>query len=421
LARELSNKEIGFDSEGVRWIDDLIQQLHEQKSERGQKLVYAFAAFLGECIIRNFGGEWAIYNGHLCIRFDDGNAVFPINKVKKQLANGREGGDSVAGMYHMTEVLKPKPLTDSQQRFLSLYKARSDCRFFVLHKTDGRQEWARVKKIEGLWVAIETELASGLRVKPEVSLRVDQIGDFYLTDAKGVLADSQEGPGSSVASVHAESKRSESRLRPTDSHPSDVMMERAITRLRSSFSGSQKILNARIFESVRAPCPSWMKPGEPLYDILNQQFLLHKEGTIVWASLIQANTLLFSSGDADCPAQLVYSRDPYFDSRPQELRAIARRIFQLKNTAPAEPDEKAVADRITNEMDRSMGWKLPDALTDKETYAATFMVFRKHIPNGVLSASCFPLLVHPSTQAVMIVPFEFWPIELLVLWKERKL
>lgn len=43
------------------------------------------------------------------------------------------------------------------------------------------------------------------------------------------------------------------------------------------------------------------------------------------------------------------------------------------------------------------------------------MVFRKHIPNGVLSAGSFPRRVHPATKAVMVLPFEFWPIELIVL------
>jgi hypothetical protein len=49
------------------------------------------------------------------------------------------------------------------------------------------------------------------------------------------------------------------------------------------------------------------------------------------------------------------------------------------------------------------------------------MVFRKHVPNGVLSCGLFPILTHPSTPAVMMVPFEFWPIELIVLWKENGL
>jgi hypothetical protein len=66
-----------------------------------------------------------------------------------------------------------------------------------------------------------------------------------------------------------------------------------------------------------------------------------------------------------------------------------------------------------------MGWKVPEALTDKDVRTATFIVFRKHIPGGVLTGSQIPILVHPSTQAVMIVPFESWPDELVRSWKPR--
>jgi hypothetical protein len=68
-----------------------------------------------------------------------------------------------------------------------------------------------------------------------------------------------------------------------------------------------------------------------------------------------------------------------------------------------------------------MGFKLPQVFSSREIHSAAFMVFRKHIPNSVLSAGLFPLFVHPSTEAVMIVPFEFWPIELIIMWKEGKL
>ena len=117
----------------------------------------------------------------------------------------------------------------------------------------------------------------------------------------------------------------------------------------------------------------------------------------------------------------MYSRDSHFDARPHELKAIARRIFQLKNTTPTDANEKAVADRITNEMDRTMDWQLPDVISDKDVHATITMMFRRHLPNGILAASCFPILIHPATHAVMMVPCEFWPPDLIMLWKEGRL
>jgi hypothetical protein len=198
-------------------------------------------------------------------------------------------------------------------------------------------------------------------------------------------------------------------------------MEQAIGKLRSAYALTQKRLNPGMLTSIAASAPPWMKETDALNEVLKQQSLLLTEGRIVWGALIQANTQLFSAGHVDCPALLVYSNDTYFDARVQELRLIGQKIFGLKDTNPSDQALKNVAQLVSDEMNRSMGFKLPPVFSNKDIRAATFMVFRRHIPNGVLSAGTFPLLIHPSTEAVMIVPFEFWPIEMIILWKEGKL
>jgi hypothetical protein len=425
LAHDLAGKHIDFDEKAVQWLDDLLEQLHRRtESTNGHAAVPAYASYLGECIIRNIGGEWALHDGTICVRFDNDDAVFPLNKVKKQLANGKEGGDSVLGLYQALLAMRPQPLTSRQQRLLSLYRQRSgDHQFFVLNQNGGAPEWARVRKMDETWVGIETALTAGLRSPPEVSVRLDRVADFYVTDPAGARVDPDALAHAPAAGDDTSpgNARPKNWLRQTVPHPADPAMADLIHRLRSTFANRQKSLNPLTLGSVRAPCPAWMPANEALREILNRQDLLLTQGRIVWAALIQANKLMFSPGKDDCPALLLYSHDPYFDARPHELRSMASSVFKLKNTAPANPEEKAVADLITDEMDRSMGWKLPDAVTDKDACTATFLVFRKHIPNGVLSAGSFPILTHPSTPATMVLPFEFWPIELIVLWKEGKL
>jgi hypothetical protein len=203
--------------------------------------------------------------------------------------------------------------------------------------------------------------------------------------------------------------------------PLQPEMERAISKLRDSFVQTQKRFTPSMLTSVAALAPHWLQATDALSEILKQQTLLLTEGTIVWGALVQANKLLFAPGDVDCPALLVHSNDAYFDVRPQELRLIGHKIFGLKETKPSDPALAAVAQLVSDEMDRSMGFKLPPVFSNKDMRAAAFMVFRKHIPNGVLSAGLFPLLTHPSTDAVMIVPFEFWPIDMVIMWKEGKL
>jgi len=130
---------------------------------------------------------------------------------------------------------------------------------------------------------------------------------------------------------------------------------------------------------------------------------------------VQANMALFAPGENDHPAQMLFSRDPWFDARPAELHAIAQRLYALKNTAPADPVEKALAARVSNESDHTLGWQLPPELTARTVMAAIVMVYRKHLSRGVLSGACFPLLTHPSTPAVMILPAAFWTPELAAL------
>ena len=53
--------------------------------------------------------------------------------------------------------------------------------------------------------------------------------------------------------------------------------------------------------------------------------------------------------------------------------------------------------------------------------SAALMICRKHLPGGVLTGASFPLFVHAATQAVMVVPHEFWPQEMLALWKRKRM
>ena len=417
LARDHAGREIGCDEEGVRWLDSVIeeQRTHGDPAIRFD-LIQVFGAFLGECIIRKSGGAWARCDETICVRNSDG-AVFPFNKVVKQFENGRAGGDSVLGMYDFYVALQRNPLNPRQQRFAALFKVRGDLRFFVPETGSGTERWARVTRIEGHSVTIEPEWLSDWENAPTVSKMLDQIDRFQVTDAQGNAIDLDQVDIPPTAFMPAPTPAPE-QPRTHLGSPSDAAMGNALQRLRVALTQNRKVLKGLTLDSVKAVCPGWLNPQDPLFEFFEKQVLLLTEGRIAWAALVQANKLLFSPGAEDCPAQLVWSDEPYFDSRPQELRGIGRRIFQLKNTAPSNPEERKIAAQITDEVIRSLGWKLPQSLTDQNVYSTTLMVFRKHIPNGTLTAGCFPILTHSSTPFVMIVPFEFWPIELIMLWKD---
>lgn len=104
VARDQLGEVVGYDEVGVRWLDGYIQRQHEQGNPANHEgLVNTLGSYLGECIIRSFGGKWAEVDGSWCVRFDDRNAAYPFAKVGKQLEHGAE--DSVFSFFTLIPVL----------------------------------------------------------------------------------------------------------------------------------------------------------------------------------------------------------------------------------------------------------------------------------------------------------------------------
>lgn len=105
-ARNDLQQDIGYDEAGVRWLDGYVQRLHERgDTELNAKVVSTLGAYLGECIIQSHGGAWAELDGQWGVQFDERNAVFPFNKVSKQLTAGAE--ESVLSLFTVIPVVFP--------------------------------------------------------------------------------------------------------------------------------------------------------------------------------------------------------------------------------------------------------------------------------------------------------------------------
>jgi hypothetical protein len=105
---------IEYNSDGVKFIEGFIERQKFNFSGRHQQgLMNSLAAFIGQAIIKNYGGYWCFETHYhtYCIAFDAQNKVYPFNKVKKQFRNGLN--DSVSSFYNMIPVLfKLKPNND---------------------------------------------------------------------------------------------------------------------------------------------------------------------------------------------------------------------------------------------------------------------------------------------------------------------
>lgn len=201
----------------------------------------------------------------------------------------------------------------------------------------------------------------------------------------------------------------------------DAELAPLLDKLRASFELRQQRMSDLSLASVLAPGPEWMGPSDGLNEVVAQQRLLLTEGHIVWGALVQANGQLFQPGIEDLPALLVHSTDRHFDAHPQELRQVGQALFALKDTAPAEPELARLAALVTGEKERVLGLDLPPVLSSCPVRAGVFMVYRKHVPTGMLRCGLFPVLTHPATPVAMMLPFEYWPIELIILWKDGRL
>jgi len=172
----------------------------------------------------------------------------------------------------------------------------------------------------------------------------------------------------------------------------------------------------RRYSLIQRP-PPWMTSDDGLAPIYSHQNQLLKSGSVTWAAIVQANMNLFKPGPQDHPAQVVYALNGVAD--PDLVVRAATRLYQLKNTTPANIEDRVMAALISDEMDRNNGVALPASFDDSITsgganahvklLTSSFMVFRSHLPSRTLSGKVFPLLVHPEVKAVMIVPQVFWP------------
>src|SRR3989442_10736871 len=87
-ASEMVGVQLQFDKASVEWLNGYIERIRpnlDQASTEG--FANSVGAFLGECIIANYGGVWRQSDdGTWGVFFDEKNAVFPFAKAQKQLA-----------------------------------------------------------------------------------------------------------------------------------------------------------------------------------------------------------------------------------------------------------------------------------------------------------------------------------------------
>ena len=200
------------------------------------------------------------------------------------------------------------------------------------------------------------------------------------------------------------------------------MFKAWIDQIRDTLSGPPRRLPAGSYPYVTPPMPDWMRhvPSEPLTEQYRQHTLLFEQGMVGWAALVQANSMLFEPSEVNAmPALALFSPDAYFDEAVEELREIAHEIFGLREARPKAKALKAVVKQMDNE-ERRYGRRLvpPELARGRRLFLTDLMVHREHLPGGCLDGGAFPILHHPETSCIWIVPARFWPDDLTECWHE---
>jgi hypothetical protein len=206
-----------------------------------------------------------------------------------------------------------------------------------------------------------------------------------------------------------------------DARQRAAVLTQWIEAARQSFGAPPRTFSPEVRKRLLPAPPFWMRlsPGERLWTVFREREQLVTRGKVVWGALVQANELLFRPGPNDCPANAIFSPDNDYDGEPLELGRLGHELFALKGTRPDDPVLRKVAADITNEMQRSFNFRIPDAMTGgREVYFTTIMVHRRHLPGRVLTQGFFPMVVDPGqTEATMILPSDYWPPQMLAFWQ----
>ena len=190
--------------------------------------------------------------------------------------------------------------------------------------------------------------------------------------------------------------------------------------LYNELKAMQSNYNERRLKNIILKRPEWLRSSDPMSYIFKEKKDLLKNGTVCYAHIVQANTILFDwLPHTDHPAHIVYSTDPYIEENSDILEEAAHAIYQYKDVPlDAVPEEwRELARVVTDERDRS-GFTLSTERgghTVKIDFLPT-MIFRKLLPRRKLCGSLLPIITSPDCDSVMVLPKRYWTKEFRASW-----
>lgn len=205
--------------------------------------------------------------------------------------------------------------------------------------------------------------------------------------------------------------------------------------------------------------PPWLEDDDELSLLYSEFPKLIRRGGVYWASIIQANTILFKRPDdflhtktdgsyvnrvrqinsaaftkplfakptGASVATLIYNhkRPKTADSDPLILRTFAHYLFECKSKPTEEipPWLLKAVEVVKAEFDRSQviikAGEKDDFLMN--VTMQSIIVFREHLPKGVLKNLIVPIIAAPQkTKSAVILPYKYWTKKFTAYWNKSR-
>lgn len=164
-----------------------------------------------------------------------------------------------------------------------------------------------------------------------------------------------------------------------------------------------------------------LRPGrkDPLDRLWKDQERLFTRGEVQLALLVCPDEDVTPPAWAGRPTLILHSPDPRFAASPHEFEALA---IDLPRANPAIPRIEELLAEQHSHNERASWIPIPDSVTrGRECYLSTVYLHRDAMPDRWLAGEVFPVLcLRDETPAITMVPWEFWPAELVRSWRENE-
>ncbi len=98
----------GYNRDTIAWVEEFLEEQRRKphtSTADNERLLQLVGSYLGECLIRTYGGAWRDDGNDWGIFFDELNAAFPFRKARKQFENGLEAGESILGLFEAIPII----------------------------------------------------------------------------------------------------------------------------------------------------------------------------------------------------------------------------------------------------------------------------------------------------------------------------